>query len=96
MEDQSIKVRRTTIAIKFAMVFIILNETIAFYQTDVLDFGAIAMSAGLLALLRGLLLSPIMLNGSVKSWFKKNVGFSSDSHKYFALALVLISVGLIR
>lgn len=96
MEEQSIKVRRSIFAIKLAMVLVFLNQVIAYYQTDTMDFGAIALTIGILALLRGLLLSPFIFNRSAKSWYKKNVGFNTDSYKYFALSIILIPVGLIR
>ena len=104
MEDYAIKIKRSTFFIKISMVFVILTQAIDFYQTNIIDFyqtniidfGSIAMALGVLALLRGLLLSPFMFNTPVKVWFKNNVGFSTDSYKYFSLAFVLIVVGLIR
>ena len=96
MEDYAIKIKRSTFLIKISMAFVILTQAIDLYQTNIIDFGSIAMALGVLALLRGLLLSPLMFNTPVKVWFKNNVGFSTDSYKYFALAFVLIVVGLIR
>ncbi len=78
------------------MAFVVLMQAVAFYQTNIINLGSIAMAVGVLALLRGLLLSPLMFNTPVKVWFKNNVGVSTDSYKYFALAFILIVVGLIR
>ena len=96
MEDIAIKVQRSTILIKVAMAILILIEVMSFQRTNTLNFGSIAMTLGALCLLRGLLLSPYMLSKPVKIWFKQNVGFNTNSHKYFILSFILISIGFVR
>jgi hypothetical protein len=54
------------------------------------------MTLGILCLLRGLLLSPYMLSRPVRVWFKQNVGFTTDSRKYFLLSFILLVVGSVR
>lgn len=96
MEDEAIKVQRSAILIKVAMATVVLIEVVAFQRTHTLNFGSIAMSLGVLCLLRGLLLSPYMLSKPVKVWFKQNIGFNSDSRKYFLLSFILLLVGSVR
>ena len=96
MKDEAIKVQRTTVLIKVAMATVILIEAMAFQKTNTLNFGSIAMTLGILCLLRGLLLSPYMLSRPVRVWFKQNVGFTTDSRKYFLLSFILLVVGSVR
>ncbi len=74
------------------MALVIIMQAIQFYQTNVMDFGAIAGAIGVLSLLRGLLLSPTLLAAPLKHWFKPNFTFSKGSYKYFILAFILIVV----
>lgn len=96
METQAVKIKRSNFVIKTAMVLVVVMEALSFYQTNTLNFGAISTSIGILALLRGLLLSPLIFSAPIKSWFKENNGVNSDSHKYFILALVFILIGMVR
>jgi len=92
MEDQAIKIKRSSNLIKGFMALVIIMQAVQFYQTNVMDFGAIAGAIGVLSLLRGLLLSPPLLAAPLKHWFKPNFAFSKESYKYFILAFVLIVV----
>jgi hypothetical protein len=58
MADQAVKIQRGSNLIKGFMAFVITVQAIQFYQTNIMDFGAIAGAIGVLSLLRGLLLSP--------------------------------------
>ena len=58
MEEQAIKIQRSTNLIKAFMVLVVIMQAIQIYQTNVIDLGAIAGAIGVLSLLRGLLLSP--------------------------------------
>lgn len=74
------------------MALVIIMQIVQYYQTRVLDFGAIAGAVGVLSLLRGILLSPSLLVAPVKYWFKSDFSFSKESYVYFMLAFVLIVV----
>lgn len=74
------------------MALVIIMQIVQYFQTYVLDFGAIAGATGVLALLRGILLSPSLLATPFKRWSISNGTFSKDSTFYFILAFVLIAV----
>lgn len=92
MEDQTVKIQRSSNLIKGFMALVIIMQTVQFYQTSVMDFGEISGAAGVLSLLRSLLLSPSLLVAPLKYWFKPNFTFSKESYKYFILAFVLVVV----
>jgi len=92
MEEKDNKIRRSTNLIKGFMALVVIMQLAQFYQTNIMDFGAIAGAIGVLSLLRGFLLSPSMLATPVKHWFKPNFTFAKESYKYFLLAFVLIIV----
>jgi len=92
MEDQVTKVTRSSNLIKGFMALVIFMQAVQIFQTDVMDFGALAGAFGVLSLLRGLLLSPSLLAAPIKHWFKPNFTFSKESYKYFLLAFILIIV----
>jgi len=92
MEVQSAKIQRSSNLIKGFMALVIIMQAVQFYQTNVLDFGALAGAVGVLSLLRGLLLSPSLLAAPLKYWFKPNFTFSKESYKYLSLAFLLILV----
>ena len=94
MDEQVAKIRRSANLIKGFMVLVILMQIVQVYQTNTLDFWAIAGAIGVLSLLRGLLLSPVLLAAPLKDWFKPNFTFSTASHKYLLLAFVLIVVSI--
>jgi hypothetical protein len=92
MEDQSVKIQRSSNLIKGFMALVIFTQALQIYQTDVIDFGALAGTFGVLSLLRALLLSPSLLAAPIKYWFKPNYTFSKESNKYLLLAIILIIV----
>lgn len=95
MEEQTGKIQRSSNLIKVFMALVVVVQAVQVYQTDTLDLGAIAGSLGCLSLLRGFLLSPLILITPVKNWFKPAFKFSKESHKYFLLAGLLIVVSLL-
>lgn len=94
LKNQTMKIQRSSILIKSFMVLVIIVQIVQFFQTNVIDFGAIAGAIGVLAMLRGLLLSPSLLTAPLRYWFQSDFTFSKESYKYFALAFVLIVVSL--
>ncbi|SET22632.1 hypothetical protein [Thalassotalea agarivorans] len=96
MEEHAIKIKRSNVAIKLAMMFIIVFEGMRIYQSGIVSMGSIATNIGLLSLLRGLLLSSLMFSTPTRDWFKQNVGMHKDSYKYFLVAIVLLAIGSIR
>lgn len=92
MEDQTRKIQRSSNLIKGFMVLVVLMQVIQFYQTNIMDFGDIAGAVGVIALLRGLLLSPLLLALPIKHWFNNNLSLSKQSYKYFIIAFALIVV----
>ncbi|WP_053982294.1 hypothetical protein [Marinagarivorans algicola] len=92
MEDNAIKIRRSSNLIKGFMTLVIIMQAVQFYQTNIMDLGSIAGTIGVLSLLRGLLLSPYLLAAPLNHWFKSDLNFSKNSYKYFGLAFVLIIV----
>jgi hypothetical protein len=92
MEDQSVKIQRSSNLIKGFMALVIFMQALQIYQTNVMDFGALAGAFGVLSLLRGLLLSPSLLAAPIKYWFKPNYTFSKESYKYLLLAFIFIIV----
>lgn len=92
MDDKNSKIQRSSYFIKGFMALVIIIQAYQFYQTNIIDFGAIAGSIGILALLRGLLLSPILLTVPIKAWFTLSNALSKESYKYFILAFVLLIV----
>lgn len=92
LEEQESKIKSNAKLIKGFMLLVVFVQVVQFYQTQVLDFGAIAGSIGVLALLRGFLLSPSLFASPPKARFGSGRRLTSDSYKYFALALVLIIV----
>jgi len=94
MEEKTNKIQRSAYLIKALMAFVVFVQAAEFYQSNVFDFGAIAGTAGVLSLCRGLLLSPSLLITPIKYWFKLSFVFSKDSYKYFALGFILILVSM--
>ena len=92
MDGQTSKIQRSSNLIKGFMALVVVMQAVQFYQTSVMDLGAIAGAVGVLSLLRGLLLSPSLLAAPLKHWFTPNYTFSKESYKYFILAFVLIIV----
>ncbi|WJG09351.1 hypothetical protein [Aliiglaciecola sp. LCG003] len=92
MEDQAVKIQRSSNLIKALMALVVVMQVVGFYQTNTLDFGVIAGEIGVLSLLRGLLLSPSLLAAPLKLWFTPGCTPSRQSYKYFILAFVLIFV----
>jgi hypothetical protein len=92
MEEQVVKIQRSAKLIKGFMVLVIVMQVVQLYQTHVMDFGAIAGALGVLFLLRGLLLSPVLLATPLKLWFQSNFSLSKESYLHFLLAFVLIVV----
>jgi hypothetical protein len=92
LDTQTAKINRSVKLIKGFMALVIFMFLLQYYQTRVLDFGAFAGSAGVLSLLRGILLSPSFLSTQVKYWSSSNFTVSKASYSYFILAFVLILV----
>ncbi len=92
MDDQANKIRRSSNLIKGFMALVIFMQALQIYQTNVMDFGALAGAFGVLSLLRGLLLSPSLLAEPIRHCFKTNFTFSKESYKYLLLAFILIIV----
>jgi predicted Na+-dependent transporter len=96
VENQTKKIQRSSNLIKGFMALVVIMQTVQFYQTNVLDFGAIAGAVGVLLFLRGLLLSPSLLAAPIKHWFKSNFNCSKESYLYFISAFVLIAASALR
>lgn len=94
MENETRKIQRSANLIKAFMALIIVMQVVQFYQTNVLDFGAIAGAVGVLSMLRGLLLSPQLLAKPFNQWLAPTNAFAKESYKYFVLAFVLIIVSI--
>jgi len=92
MDSKAEKIHRSTKLIKAFMALVIIMQIIQYFQTSALDFGALAGATGVLALLRGILLSPGLLAKPVKEWSSLQSTFSKNSYSYFILAFVLIVV----
>jgi hypothetical protein len=92
VNHQTEKVNRSVKLIKGFMLLVIIMQVVQFFQTRVIDFGAIAGGIGVLSLLRGILLSPALLTTPVKHWFGSAATFAKESSPYFILAFVLIVV----
>ena len=92
MDIQTDKINRSVKLIKGFMLLVIIMFLLQYYQTRVLDLGAFAGSAGVLSLLRGILLSPSLLAAPVKNWITPSFTLSKKSYPYFMLAFVLIAV----
>ncbi len=92
MEEQAIKIQRSANLIKGFMALVIIMQVVQVYKTNVMDFGAIAGASGVLFLLRGLLLSPVLLATPLKLWFQSNFSLSKESYPHFLLAFVLIVI----
>ncbi|MEW6983923.1 hypothetical protein AAD001_14825 [Colwelliaceae bacterium 6471] len=92
MENQTIKIQRSSNLIKGFMLLVIFMQALQIYQTNVIDFGALAGASGVLFLLRGGLLSPSLLAAPIKNWFKPNFTFSKESYFYFILAFIFLVV----
>jgi membrane protein CcdC involved in cytochrome C biogenesis len=92
MEEQAVKIQRSSNLIKGFMALVVIVQAIQFYQTNMMDFGAISGAIGVLSLLRGLLLSAFLLAVPIKDWFKANIKYCKQSYRYFLLAFVLILV----
>ncbi|NMP30057.1 hypothetical protein HII17_00660 [Thalassotalea sp. M1531] len=95
MDTHALKIKRSNLLLKCLMALTLLLFVLQYSQTQVFDLGEFASTIAILAFLRGLLLSPFMLNTPMKEWFKGNVGFNKQSYQYFILALVLALVGSI-
>ncbi|RYV01223.1 hypothetical protein SOPP22_12505 [Shewanella sp. OPT22] len=92
MEDRAIKVQRSGYLIKALMLLVMYLQIAQYYQTNILDFGEIAATFGILFFLRGLLQNPLLLAAPLKSNFKSGFSFTKSSYKYFVLAVVLMAV----
>jgi len=90
MENKTIKMQRTSILLKSIMGLVVFLLTLQIYQTNTIDFNKVAATTAILALLRGLLLSPSLLTTPIK--FK----LSKKSYPYLILTIVLfiVSAGL--
>jgi len=86
----AIKIQRSTRLIKTFMMLVVIVQCIQYFQTSVFDFGALAGAGGILSLLRGLLVSPILLVTPMKKWFTPTSRISKESCHYFLLAFVSI------
>lgn len=92
MEETTTKIRRSSNLIKGFMVLVIIVQVIESYKNNALDFGAIAGTIAVLSMLRGLLLSPLILVTPFKLCLKSQVSLSPESYKYFLVAFILMIV----
>ena len=92
MEDTTAKTRRSSNLIKGFMLLIIITQAIDSYQNSIVDFGAIAGTIAVLSMLRGLLLSPLILVTPFKLCLKSQVRISPGSYKYFLAAFILMII----
>lgn len=92
MKEQTDRINRNSNLIKGFMAIVVMVQVAQFYQTRVIDLGSIAGAVGFLSLLRGLLLSPVILAAPIKNCFTSNITFSQGSIRYFILALILIMI----
>ena len=85
------KLRRGNYFIKILMILTTLMFANQYYQSQVFDLGEFASLIAILAFLRGLMLSPLMLNSPMKSWVKKSNNFSKESYVYFFIAFLSLT-----
>lgn len=92
MNEQALKVSRGIKAIKVFMAFIVLLAIYQYYESGVIDMGAIAGTLGALALFRGLILTPSLLSMPLSQWKQSDHKLTSATKRYFLLALALIII----
>lgn len=92
VEEHNSKLKRSSIVIKSFMVLILCLQLMQYYDTGIIDMGDVAGTLGVLALLRGFLLSPDLLTNRARDWSSPSVEVSAEGKKYFLLAAVLIVV----
>ena len=92
MVDQAVKIQRSSNLLKGFMALVVIMQAVQFYQSNILNFGAIAGAIGVLSLLRGFLVSPKLLATPIKHWFQSDFSFSKLSYKYFLVAFILIVI----
>lgn len=94
MQEHAIKIQRSAKLIKGFMILVIVMQAVQVYQTNVIDFGAIAGAVGVLFFLRGLLLTPTLLATPLKRWFTSKFSLSKESNIHFILAFLFIIVSV--
>jgi hypothetical protein len=92
MEDKANKIQRSSNFIKGFMALVVIVQVVELYDSNSMDWGAIAGTFCVLSIFRGVLLSPSLLVTPIKCWFKPRSNFSKQSHKYFGLAFILLLV----
>lgn len=88
------KIQRSTALIKIAMAVVVLVQVYRIYTSGVVDFGELAGAFGALSLLRGVLLSPVLLATPMRSWSEPEVFICSQSYKHFAFGTVLVVISV--
>lgn len=95
MDNEENKIQRNQLLIKGFMVLVIFHQIILYFDHYTLDFGAIAGAVAVLAMLRGLLASPILLATPIRQWRSSNITLNKDSKRYFAIAVLMCAIALL-
>ena len=93
MDAQAIKIQRNNQLLTLLMLVALTIPVIEFYQTNTIDLKRIAQTIGMMALLRGLMLTPWVLHTPIKQWFDPNNKLTKQSYKHFACAVILFFIG---
>ena len=94
MENDKDKTQRNQLLIKGFMILVIFHQVVLYFDYYTLDFGAIAGASAILAMLRALLASPILLATPIRLWLSSNITINRDSKRYLSLAVILLIIAL--
>ncbi len=82
IDAQAQKLKRSTQLIKGFMLLVVFIEVLNIIQTESLDFGSIAGTTAILALLRAILVTPKLLTSPFRQWLRTREPMSSESKNY--------------
>jgi len=94
MDNEQEKLQRNQLLIKGFMVLVIIHQLILYFDDYTLDFGAIAGAVAVLAMLRGLLVSPILLATPIRQWRSSQLSVNRDGKRYFFIAILMLIISL--
>jgi len=94
MDNEQEKLQRNQLLIKGFMVLVILHQLILYFDDYTLDFGAIAGAVAVLAMLRALLASPVLLATPIRLWRSSKLSINKDSKRYFSIAILMLAISL--
>ena len=94
MENDKDKTQRNQLLIKGFMILVIFHQVVLYFDYYTLNFGDIAGASAVLAMLRALLSSPILLTTPIRLWLSSNITINRDSKRYLSLAVILLIIAL--